>query len=207
MRYRLVILDYDGTLANSLPWFLAALGPVAERHGLRRVAPEEVPALRALGSREVLRSLRVPLWKVPAIAREMRALKAQAAGEIGLFPGIAEALAGLAAAGLRLAIVSSDGEASIRQGLGPAAALIGHYGCGAGLFGKAPLLRRAVQAAGVTRAEAIYVGDESRDAEAAAKAGIAFGAVAWGYAAPEVLRAAGPVAWFEEPGELLRLAG
>jgi phosphoglycolate phosphatase len=206
MRYRLVILDFDGTLADSLPWFVDVLGPVAQRHGLRRVPPEEIPALRALGSREVLRRLGLPMWKLPRLAREMRALKEQAAGNIPLFPGIAEALTGLAAAGVRLAIVSSDGEASIRRGLGPAAALIGHYGCGAGLFGKAPLLRRAVMAAGVTRAEAIYIGDETRDAEAAAKAGVAFGAVAWGYAMPEILRATRPAEWFGRPPELLRLS-
>ena len=182
MRYRLVILDFDGTLADSFPWFLASIGPVAERHGLRRPGREETEALRGLPSREVLRALAVPAWKLPRVIREMRALKAAAAAEIPLFPGIPEALAGLAAAGLRLAIVSSDSEASIRTGLGPTGALIGHYGCGAGLFGKAPLLRQAVRAAGLAPADALYIGDESRDAEAAAKAGLDFGAVAWGYA-------------------------
>ena len=35
--------------------------------------------------------------------------------------------------------------------------------------------------------EAIYIGDETRDCEAAREAGIAFGAVAWGYATVETL--------------------
>ena len=45
---RLVIFDFDGTLADSIPWFLAALPTVADRHGLRPLGSEEVAALRRL---------------------------------------------------------------------------------------------------------------------------------------------------------------
>lgn len=41
--------------------------------------------------------------------------------------------------------------------------------------------------------EAIYVGDEVRDAEAAREARVDFGAVGWGQHSPEALRAAGAV--------------
>ena len=51
--------------------------------------------------------------------------------------------------------------------------------------------------AGVGAAQAIAIGDEVRDIEAARAAGIACGAVTWGYAAPEALRALGPDLVFE----------
>jgi phosphoglycolate phosphatase len=50
------------------------------------------------------------------------------------------------------------------------------------------VLRRA----GVRVQEAIYVGDELRDGDAARAVGIAFGAVTWGYATPDALRALSP---------------
>ena len=119
MSIRAIAWDVDGTLVDSLPWFMATQPLVAAQFGLRPLRPEDLPALRQLNSREVLRSMGVPSWKLPALTLELRARKRAAAGRIPLHPGIAEALGGLHAAGIRLAIVSSDSAASIRQGLGP----------------------------------------------------------------------------------------
>ena len=153
----------------------------------------------------MLKHLQVPIWKLPAITRDMRAMKAAAAGDIPLFPGIPDLLRDLAAAGPPVAIVSSDAEANIRRTLGPLTATIRHFGCGAGLFGKAPKLRAVLRAAGVAPATAIAIGDETRDAEAAAAVGIPFGAVAWGYAAPAVLAALRPAHAFASVGDLRRV--
>ena len=38
VRYKLVIFDFDGTLADSFPWFAGVLNGVADRYGFRRVA-------------------------------------------------------------------------------------------------------------------------------------------------------------------------
>ena len=71
-------------------------------------------------------------------------------------------------------------------------ALIRHYECGASLFGKAAQFRKVLRAERHRRArDAICIGDEIRDLDAARAAGIAFGAVTWGYTAPEALIARG----------------
>jgi phosphoglycolate phosphatase len=56
--------------------------------------------------------------------------------------------------------------------------------------------------AGVVPAATIAIGDEIRDIEAARAAGIACGAVSWGYAAPEALRAHKPDVVFEKMEEI-----
>ena len=169
------------------------LGGVAEEFGIRPVGEAERQALRACHPREVLPKLNVPLWKVPRIAGRLRQLKAQQAERLQLFPGVVELLRDLARRGIDRAIVSSDAEANVRRTLGPeTAALVAHYACGAGLFGKPPRLRGVLRRAGVRVQEAIYVGDELRDADAARAVGIAFGAVTWGYATPDALRALSP---------------
>src|SRR3954468_13834571 len=119
MKYKLALFDFDGTLADSADWFLGKLDDVADRFGFRRVDDEEVEALRRMSNREIVKALRIPLWKMPRIARHMRALVARDAGGIALFPGVGEMLHALRDGGIATAIVSSNSEANVRAILGP----------------------------------------------------------------------------------------
>ena len=97
-----------------------------------------------------------------------------------------------ATSGVQLALVTSDSEANARAKLGDAAGLFSHFDCAASLFGKPAKFRRVIRRAGVPPAQVIAIGDEVRDIEAARAAGVACGAVCWGYAAPAALRASRP---------------
>jgi phosphoglycolate phosphatase len=202
MRYRLAIFDFDGTLADSFPWFAGVLDGVADRHGFRRVAAHEVEELRGMTSRAILARLGVPLWKVPRIARHMRELAARDAEQIPLFPGVPAMLRGLADAGVTLAVVTSNAEENVRRVLGAESALVRHFRCGASIFGKGPKLRGVLAESRTPASEAIAIGDEIRDCDAARSVGLAFGAVTWGFTRAEALRALSPDAVFESPGEI-----
>jgi phosphoglycolate phosphatase len=196
-RYRFIIFDFDGTLADSFAWFLANVNGVADRYGFQRVTDDDVSALRSKAPRDILAKLEVPRWKLPRIARHMRQLKTADLDTISLFPGVEQMLRTLAANGISLAMVSSDHEKNVRRALGPdICALFSHFACGASLFGKAPKFKRVMRKAGVAAQETLAIGDDLRDLEAARQAGTAFGAVAWGYACPEALRAHAPDEFF-----------
>ncbi|UPK23995.1 HAD family hydrolase [Bradyrhizobium sp. 195] len=203
MPYALAIFDLDGTLADSFPWFLRTINDVADRFNFRRVSDGEIEELRHASSREILTRLEVPLWKLPAIARHARRLKAEAAAEIPLFAGVETMLRTLSENGVQLALVTSDSEANAREKLGDAAALFSHFDCAASLFGKPAKFRRVVRRAGVQPGNVIAIGDEVRDVDAARAVGIACGAVCWGYAAPAALRALGPDHVFERMDEIV----
>lgn len=203
LKYRLAIFDMDGTLVDSFPWFLSVVNSVADRHGFKRIEDHEIELLRGKGSREILGHLRVPLWKLPAIARDMRKLKSESLHRIALFPCVPEMLQNLVKRGIELAIVSSDSEANVRAALAAEAGIIAHFACGASLFGKSQKFRRILRRAGAAPAEVIAIGDEIRDAEAAASAGISFGAVTWGYAQPEALRRLAPALVFDTVGDIV----
>ena len=206
--YSLVIFDLDGTLADSFPWFQRTVNEVAREFAFRQIAPEDIDGLRRAGTGEILKQLDVPPWKLPRIARRMRALKRQAIGHIPLFPGVPQMLKTLRANGLRLALVSSDSETNAKAQLGECAFLFSEFDCGASLFGKAAKFRRVMRQAGVLPTRTIAIGDEERDLAAARKARIAFGGVAWGYADATALRMLGPDIWFERVGDLTeRLCG
>src|SRR5215813_3659670 len=118
MPYSLAIFDLDGTLVDSFPWFRRVINEVADHFGFRRVAEDELDTIRATSTREILAHLQLPLWKVPAVARHMRRLKAEAAAHTPLFPGVPEMLQHLADHGIKLALVTSDSQANARRKLG-----------------------------------------------------------------------------------------
>ncbi len=203
LTYKLAIFDFDGTLADSFPWFASVLNDVADQFGFRRVETDaEVEMLRGLRSRQIIDHLGIPWWKLPLVARHMRRLASKDIERLHLFPGIASMLDRVHAGGVRIAIVSSNTEANVRRVLGPAAARVERYACGASLFGKAPRFRQVLDAAKVGPHEALCIGDEMRDAEASAKIGIPFGAVSWGFTRLDALMTCAPREVFASADEI-----
>ena len=198
------MLDFDGTLADTFPWFCGVLDGVADRYRFRRVAAHEVDDFRRLPARAIMARLGVPRWKLPLIARHMHELAARDAAELRLFPGIAETLAGLSEAGMATAVLSSNTEVNVRRVLGPAAAgRINRYACGASVFGKARRLAGLLRRARIEPASVLCIGDELRDLDAARAVGCAFWAVAWGYTDAAALAAAGPDRLLAEPTQIM----
>lgn len=208
MRYRLAIFDFDGTLADSFPWFLGVVNRLADEHGFRRIEEHEVETLRGHSARQMVEHCQVPAWKLPRVARRMRQHMAAEIGQITPFPGVAELLRELAGRGVQLAVVTSNSVENVRQVLGAeSAALIRHYSCGVPMFGKGAKLRALLRASGVPAAEAVCIGDEIRDLEAARAAGIAFWGVSWGYTRPDALHAQGPEEMLASLEDILRKLG
>jgi phosphoglycolate phosphatase len=206
--FRLAIFDFDGTLADSVPWFRASFQDMVARFDLAPVRDDEIEGLRSLSAREIMARLNVSMWQLPAIVSDMRQRKLAAAGEISLFEGVPAMLEQLRHHGIKTAIVSSDSEVSVRQVLGPHAGLIDRFDCGAAMFGKHWRFRRVARRLGIKPSDAICIGDELRDIDAAKAAGMNSGAVAWGYALNTALQAAGPTHLYTSVEEMMqRLVG
>lgn len=203
-RYDVVIFDFDGTLADSGPWFRSVMNDVAKHFGFRAVGEEEFEALRGRPAHEVVKLLGVPKWKLPFIARHFRKLMSDDAVQIFLFDGIDELLAALAARGITIVVASSNSEANVRRVLGEKNTRhIAHFACGIGLLGKARVFRALVRKTKATPSRVLSIGDELRDIEASRKAGLAAAAVPWGYGSADSLRAQEPDHMFESVAEIL----
>lgn len=200
--YDLWIFDFDGTLADSFPFFLEVFDTLADTHNFRRLDRANIDMLRGCDLPQLLRHLDLPRWKLLPVALQFRTLMAQNIARIALSDGMREVLHELALRGVRLAIVSSNTEANVRAVLAGDAHLFTHFECGAALFGKRRRLRRVVQGSGVPQARVLCVGDEVRDIAAAHAEGLDFGAVCWGYNRPEALQALAPRLLFRSVAEL-----
>ncbi|MGL6096548.1 MAG: HAD-IA family hydrolase [Fimbriiglobus sp.] len=205
MPYRLIVFDFDGTLADSLARAVAAFNRLAPRLGLKPVA--DVETARATPTRQLLRQLGIRFWRLPKVVRAFRDEVAAESAELRLHPGISDALAELAGRGYRLGVLSSNREDNIRNCL-RANGAEGHFAFVVGypkLFGKAKALRKILKTERLDRADVLFVGDELRDIEAGRRARVATAAVTWGFHAEKLLAASGAPFVLRRPADLLAL--
>ncbi|TFW08738.1 HAD family hydrolase [Oxalobacteraceae bacterium OM1] len=203
MKYDIVMFDFDGTLADSFPFFTSVFNEFARRYRFRTIEPHDVQRLRACSTREILVYVGLPGWKLPLVARRFRAMMREAAGDIPLFHGVDAMLQDLAQRGAQLAVVTSNSFANVKAVLGAEnMARIAYFECGASLFGKTSRLARVLRKSGIDGNRALYIGDQAADPEAARAAGIDFGAVAWGYGEIESLKQYRPAQVFMSMREI-----
>ncbi|CAN1507569.1 Gph Predicted phosphatases [Caulobacteraceae bacterium] len=202
--YKLVIFDFDGTLGDTMGWFLDTSDAMADKFGYLKVDRSKLDTLRHMSARELMKVQKLPALKMPMIAAHFHKLMARDAGSIRMFDGAAEVLRDLHAAGVRLAVVSSNTEANIRVVLGEdLSGLISEFDCGASVFGKASKFKRVLKTLGVSAAQTLSIGDEIRDIDAARDVGLGVGVVCWGYTAPEALLAQKPDLVFATPADIV----
>ncbi len=206
--YRVAVFDFDGTLADSFPFFLDTFDVLADAHGFRRLDRSQLDSLRELDARQMMREFQIPLWKIPRVATHFKRLMAERVHHIRLFDGIAPMLQCLHAQGTQLALLTSNAEHNVRAVLGAElCALFAHLQCGSSLFGKQRRLRSLLAHCKAAPHEVLCIGDELRDLQAAHAERLAFGAVAWGYTRPQALLRHGPALMFEQPEDICAAFG
>lgn len=202
---KLIIFDFDGTLADTFPCFVRVFDEAAAKYNFKPLDRDNAQGLRGLDARQIMALHGIPLWKTPAIARFMRTRIGDEAHAITVFDGVDAALRALKQRGVVLAIVTSNSRDNVRRILGPGLlALFSHVECGAGLFGKLPKVRKVLAATGIAPVDTLLIGDEIRDAQVAGEAGVDFGAVAWGFNHVDVLAAQQPKHVYRQVADLTR---
>lgn len=206
MKYKLVIFDFDGTLADTFTWFLTVADDLADQFGLKRVDRSEIESLRHLEIRKIMQKIGVELWMLPRLAHHVQTLLTKDIQRVSLFEGIDQIIQQFANQGAQLAVVSSNTYHNISQVLGPEnMARIQYFECGVSLYGKTRRLNKVLQQSGFLSHEAVSIGDEIRDIQAAKRAKIAFGAVAWGYTSIETLTRYSPEWVFNRVDDLMNV--
>jgi phosphoglycolate phosphatase-like HAD superfamily hydrolase len=201
-----VLFDFDGTIADSLPTSFETFNRVAVRYGIEPMTHDQAVALRKLDSRAIMKRL----GGLIRSSRIMRAAKADFARHIHLvppFPGITDSILHLRRIGCTLGILSSNEHDTILAFLRQHR-LTEHFRVietGSPLFGKAPRLRRIRRRLQAPHSTVLYVGDETRDVQAATKARIHAAAVLWGANTREALAPFAPEHFLSHPDQLIPL--
>lgn len=205
MRYTFVLWDFDGTLADTFACMVSAYNTLAARRGLRRL--DDPGAARGLTPQALLRTLNIPLLRIPSLLTGVLSAVRHDMPSIRLFAGVSEILDAFGRAGCRMSVLSSNSRENILACL-HANGVAGRFESVVGyrrILGKGDGIRRFVKGRAAAGERAVYVGDEVRDILAARKAGVDVAAVTWGYNTSELLAAQDPDYLIERPEQLLAL--
>jgi phosphoglycolate phosphatase len=205
-RPKLVIFDFDGTIADTFDAGVMILNKLAGEFGFRPLHAKDLERARDMRTHQLVRFLGIPARKMSRIARRGSEELHSCIHSIQPLPGMPEALRELQALGYSLGIVTSNTELNVqiflrRHGL----EVFDFIRCSSKLLGKARMIRSVIRRQHVRAADILFVGDETRDIEACKKVGIRIAAVTWGYNSRRSLVAMKPDFIFEDPKELVAL--
>jgi phosphoglycolate phosphatase-like HAD superfamily hydrolase len=201
---KVLLFDFDGTIADTRKIAHGILNDMSKEFGFRQLPEEHLENARNMGTREFIRHLGISTWKVPSIARRGLALLHERMDQVNPIEGMPEVLKQLHGRGHRIGILTSNSEANVNDFLKRHDLPYFYFvRTSSKLFGKAREMKRLVRAEGITPGEILYVGDETRDIEAAKESGIRMAAVTWGYNSESALAALNPEHILNSPAELL----
>jgi phosphoglycolate phosphatase-like HAD superfamily hydrolase len=207
MSVKVIIFDFDGTLADTLDALVIITNRLAVEFGYKQTAPEELAQLRNLSSREIVKQSGISIFKLPFLLKQVKLALGNDIQKLNPILGIKEALTHLKNEGNSLGILTSNSEENVsvflrNQGMED---LFSFIYSGTSLFGKHKVIRKLMKDNNLKTEEVIYVGDETRDIEASKRINIKVIAVSWGFNSREALAKHNPDFLIHKPYELIEV--
>lgn len=176
-----VILDFDGTLANTAYVLQKVYNDMAKQKGWPIMNSHDYARLRKGTMRQAIDWVGVSFWRLPWLLRQGRANFFKEIDNVSLFTGMKEAINDLDQAGWDVFILSKNSQKAVqivvdRAGLSKKVTVLPR----ASFFGKHRNLRRFIRKYKYEPENIWMVGDEVKDIEAATKVAIRSIAVVWG---------------------------
>jgi phosphoglycolate phosphatase-like HAD superfamily hydrolase len=203
---KVLIFDFDGTIADSFEATLRIANGLAGEFGYRPVRIDEIETLRRWPYRKVASHLGVAWHKLPLIAARVRSELSRQIAQLEPIAGLPHVLAELHARGFTLGILTSNARINVERFLAAHGLRDFEFiSASSSLWGKERRLKTVLKRRGLAAHEIAYIGDEVRDIEATRALAVRMIAVGWGYTDIAQLAAERPEHVIERPEELLEL--
>ncbi|MGD1714792.1 HAD-IA family hydrolase [Dapis sp. BLCC M172] len=203
---KIVIFDFDGTLADTFDLIFAITNRLSVEFGYKQTKKEEIPEIEKLSPLELINQSGISLFKVPFLLRKIRTEFQKEINNVRLFSGIKDAVLELKYQGYKIGIITSNAQENVEVVLQKYDLFIFDFiASGTTLFGKHRVIKKYLKSENIQREEMVYIGDETRDIHAAKKAKIKVVAVTWGFNSREALSEYQPDALVEQPQELIEV--
>lgn len=177
-----IIFDFDGTLADSFSTAMQKLILLADQFNFRKINQNEIDGLKDLSSREVIKYLKIPFYRLPVVLRQARECMRNEIPALPTFMNVPEVLKELYL-DCSLGILTSNSSENVVSWLWchKIEHLFDFIHSESSYFGKKHILKKLIKSNKMQSFQTFYVGDETRDVDAARKCSINSIAVSWGF--------------------------
>ncbi len=206
MTNKTIIFDFDGTIANTMDIAMEIYNNVAPEFHCNQADPKDKEKLRSKTGQELIKLAGISYLRLPFLILRVQKELHHRMADIQPITGILEALKEIKKAKFDLGILTSNSIKNVNVFL-ETHGLHGIFDfiySGRNIFGKDKVIRKVLKTHKITLNSAIYVGDETRDIEAAKKVPIPVIAVTWGFNSKEILATLQPDGMVDRPEELLK---
>jgi phosphoglycolate phosphatase len=201
---KLILFDFDGTIADSLNAGVNLVNENALRFGVKKIT--DVEAAKNMSFKELCKVHGVNPLKVPFYLMLIKKKLNDNIESIPIFKGMEEIIKILSQKYI-LGILSSNSKKNILKFL-KAYNLDGYFKfviSSPNIFLKSLAIRRISKKEKVPFNEIIYIGDEVRDIKATKKVNVPIISVSWGYNSFEILDKNNPNFLIKYPKEILKI--
>jgi phosphoglycolate phosphatase len=206
MSQKVLIFDFDGTIADTFQLTVKICKLLADEFDYKRIGPEDIEPLKGMSSQDVIKYLHINPLTIPGILLRAREESAKGITSVATIAGLEPALHHLQSLGCEIGILTSNSEENVH-------AFLAKYNLdffnfvktSSKIWGKNHNLISLIRERSFSHENVTYIGDETRDIDAAKKAKIKSIAVTWGYNSRKILETHGPDHIIDTPKELLAI--
>lgn len=202
---KVVIFDFDGTIADSLDAIVHIMNRHSTKYGYKKITNERRDQLRHETSQKILSDFNLSPWKLLFLALRVKAELRKELLHIKPIWGIKKALEDLKKQGFTLGIATSNSKPNVNLFLEKNDLDYFDFVYARTVFSKSRMIKSIMRDFKLNPKNVHYVGDETRDIDAARKAGVGIVSVAWGMHSMELLQANKPDAVVTQPIDLVKI--
>ena len=205
MTVKVVLFDFDGTIADTYQAIANITNQLSSEFGYKPLTSEEQLLLKNLSSRDIVKQTEISIFKIPFLIKRVRAELRKEIGALKPIQDIELVLWKLKERGYSLGIVTSNIRENVEVFLDKnnLTSVFNYIYSSPSIFGKHRIINQVIKQHKLNRSQVIYVGDETRDIRSARKSQISVIAVSWGFNSSEILAQYQPDILLEKPKALL----
>jgi phosphoglycolate phosphatase len=205
MTIKVIIFDFDGTIADSYQAVVSITNGLSAEFGYKPLDEETLQLLKNLSSKDIVKLSEISFFKLPFLVKRIQTEMGKQIENLEPILGMSEVLQELKKQNYILGIITSNAKENAiafleKQNL---IHLFDFIYSRTSLFGKHRVINKAIKRYKFSKKEVIYVGDETRDIRSAKKSNIGIIAVTWGFHSDKILSEFHPDFIAEKPSEIL----